>query len=156
MNWHIEAIAAKLAQMPDGRIRRLIVNLPPHHSKSLSALVAFQAWCLGHKPSAKIFCVSYAQDLADKLARDCRRIVARDWYRRLFPTRLSPRHQPSVAALRLQRAGQYLARRLSAVERAQGPALDLPALVGTDELPAIGRNAMHVKAARRAMIGDIE
>jgi predicted phage terminase large subunit-like protein len=41
----------------------------------------------------QILCVSYAQDLADKLSRDCRRIVASDWYRRLFPTRLAPRHQ---------------------------------------------------------------
>jgi hypothetical protein len=32
----------------------------------------FPAWCLGHDPSAQILCVSYAQDLADKLARDCR------------------------------------------------------------------------------------
>jgi hypothetical protein len=36
---------------------------------------------------------TYAQDLADKLSRDCRRIVASDWYQRLFPTRLSPKHQ---------------------------------------------------------------
>ena len=48
---------------------------------------------LCHRPSAQIFCVSYAQDLADKLSRDCRRIVASDWYRRLFPTRLSPQRQ---------------------------------------------------------------
>jgi hypothetical protein len=49
--------------------------------------------CLGHNPSLQILCVSYAQDLADKLARNCRRIVMSDWYQRLFPARLSPRHQ---------------------------------------------------------------
>ncbi len=54
------------------------------------ASIAFPAWCLGHDPSAQILCVSYAQDLADKLSRDCRQILARDWYRRIFPTRLSP------------------------------------------------------------------
>jgi hypothetical protein len=32
----------------------------------------FPAWCLGHDPSAQILSVSYAQDLSDKLARDCR------------------------------------------------------------------------------------
>jgi hypothetical protein len=57
------------------------------------ASVAFPAWCLGHRPSAQILCVSYAQDLADKLSRDCRRIVISDWYRRLFPTRLSAQRQ---------------------------------------------------------------
>src|SRR6266478_3528069 len=89
-NWHIEVIAAKLAAVRAGRIRRLIINLPPRHLKSLLASIAFPAWCLGHDPSAQILCVSYAQDLADKLARDCRHIVASDWYRRIFPTRLSP------------------------------------------------------------------
>ena len=91
MNWHVELIAAKLAAVRAGQIRRLLVSLPPRHPKSLLASVAFPAWCLGHDPSAQILCVSYAQDLADKLSRDCRRIVASDWYRAdLFPTRLSP------------------------------------------------------------------
>jgi hypothetical protein len=90
MNWHIEIIAAKLIAVRHGTTRRLVVNLPPRHLKSLLASVAFPAWCLGHDPSAQILCVSYAQDLADKLSRDCRRIVASDWYRQVFPTRLSP------------------------------------------------------------------
>src|SRR5436309_881079 len=92
-NWHIEVIAAKLAAVRAGRIRRLIISLPPRHLKSHLASVAFPAWCLGRDPSAQILCVSYAQELADKLSRDCRRILASDWYQRLFPTRLAPRHQ---------------------------------------------------------------
>jgi len=91
--WHVEIIAAKLAALLDGRIRRLVINLPPRHLKSHLASVAFPAWCLGRNPSAQILCVSYAQELADKLSRDCRRIVASDWYRQLFPTRLSPQRQ---------------------------------------------------------------
>src|ERR1700731_2525383 len=75
MNWHLEVIAAKLAAVRAGRIRRLIINLPPRHLKSLLASIAFPAWCLGHDPSAQILSVSYAQDLADKLARDCRSII---------------------------------------------------------------------------------
>jgi hypothetical protein len=42
-----------------GKIRRLIINLPPRHLKSLMASIAFPAWCLGHDPSAQILCVSY-------------------------------------------------------------------------------------------------
>ena len=91
MGWHIEVIAAKLAAVRAGKIRRLVVNLPPRHLKSLLASVAFPAWCLGREPSAQILCVSYAQDLADKLSRDCRHIVGSGWYRQIFPgTRLSP------------------------------------------------------------------
>jgi hypothetical protein len=72
---------------------RLIISVPPRHLKSHLASIAFPAWSLGHDPCAQILCVSYAQELADKLLRDCRRIVASDWYRQLFATRLSPRHQ---------------------------------------------------------------
>jgi predicted phage terminase large subunit-like protein len=92
-SWHIEVIAAKLAAVRAGKIRRLIINLPPRHLKSLIASIAFPAWCLGHDPSAQILCVSYAQDLADKLARDCRGIMMSPWYRQIFRTRLAPHRQ---------------------------------------------------------------
>ena len=93
ISWHIEIIAAKLAAVRQGKIRRLIINLPPRHLKSLLTSIAFPAWCLGHDPSAQILCVSYAQDLADKLARDCRGIMTGPWYRRIFPTRLAAQRQ---------------------------------------------------------------
>ena len=73
--------------MRAGRIRQVIVSVPSRHLKSHLASVAFAAWCLGHDPSAQILCVSYAQDLTGKLSRDCRRIVASDWYQRLFARR---------------------------------------------------------------------
>jgi predicted phage terminase large subunit-like protein len=88
-NWHVEVVAAKLAAVRAGEIRRLVVNLPPRHLKSHLASVAFPAWCLGRDPTCRLLCVSYAQDLADQLARDCRRILASGWYRALFATRLS-------------------------------------------------------------------
>jgi len=107
-NWHIEVIAAKLAAVREGKIRRLIINLPPRHLKSLMASVAFPAWCLGHDQSAQILCVSYAQDLADKLARDCRSIMMSPWYRRIFPTRLAP-HRQAVQEFITTRQGYRLA-----------------------------------------------
>jgi predicted phage terminase large subunit-like protein len=93
LNWHLEVIAAKLNAVREGKIQRLIINLPPRHLKSLMASIAFPAWCLGHDPSAQILCVSYAQDLADKLARDCRTVMTSRWYQRIFPTRLAPQRQ---------------------------------------------------------------
>ena len=101
-------IAAKLAAVREGKIRRLIINLPPRHLKSLMASIAFPAWCLGHDPSAQILCVSYAQDLADKLARDCRSIMMSPWYRRIFPTRLAP-HRQAVQEFITTRQGYRLA-----------------------------------------------
>jgi hypothetical protein len=38
-NWHIEVIAAKLMAVREGKIRRLIINLPPRHLKSLIASI---------------------------------------------------------------------------------------------------------------------
>jgi len=88
-NWHIEVMAAKLRDCMLGRTRRLIINIPPRYMKSLTGSVAFPAWLLGHKPAAQIITVSYAQDLANKHAHDCRAVVESDWYRRAFQTRLS-------------------------------------------------------------------
>jgi len=41
-----------------GRIRRLLISVPPRHLKSHLASVSFPAWCLGHDPSAQIICVT--------------------------------------------------------------------------------------------------
>ena len=108
MNWHVEIIAAKLTAVRHGKIPRLIINLPPRHLKSLLVSIAFPAWCLGHDPSAQILCVSYAQDLAGKLARDCRSIMMSPWYRRIFPTRLAP-HRQAVQEFITTRQGYRLA-----------------------------------------------
>src|SRR5438045_4196747 len=45
---------------------------------------------MAHNPSAQIICASYAQDLADTPAIDCRALINSDFYRQIFPTRLSP------------------------------------------------------------------
>src|SRR5207248_2556145 len=124
MNWHIEVIAAKLTAVREGKIRRLIINLPPRHLKSLMASIAFPAWCLGHDPSAQILSVSYAQDLADKLARDCRSIMMSPWYRRIFPTRLAP-HRQAVQEFITTRQGYRLATSTGGVLTGRGADLIL-------------------------------
>jgi hypothetical protein len=74
-SWHHEIIAAKLEAVRTGGSRRVIINMPPCHLKWHLASVCFPAWCPGHDPSTRLLCVSYAQDLADKLSRDCRQIA---------------------------------------------------------------------------------
>ncbi|MGB6663068.1 MAG: terminase, partial [Xanthobacteraceae bacterium] len=88
-NWHIELLAAKLEACRLGKIKRLIINIPPRSLKSICASVALPAWLLGKDPAAQVMCVSYAQDLSEKHARDCRAVMSTDWFQGLFPTRLS-------------------------------------------------------------------
>lgn len=75
-NWHLDAICHALDQVRLGKTRRLIINLPPRSLKSVIASVAFPAFVLGHDPSKRIICVSYAQDLATKHSNDFRRCSA--------------------------------------------------------------------------------
>src|SRR6478609_5044273 len=68
MNWHIQALAYVLEQVRLGRIKRLIINLPPRFLKSLVASVALPAFALGHDPTKRILVISYGLDLATKFA----------------------------------------------------------------------------------------
>jgi hypothetical protein len=84
-NWHIEAIAFALTRVLRGEIKRLIITLPPRSLKSICASVAFPAFVLGHDPTHRIICVSYAEALARKHANDCRALMRSALYHRLFP-----------------------------------------------------------------------
>lgn len=89
-NWHMDLLADRLMACLEGRIRRLIINLPPRSLKSHLISVAFPAYCLGHRPAAQLICASYGQELSEKFSGDCRSVMASDWYREVFPTRLAP------------------------------------------------------------------
>ena len=69
-----------------GAVRRLVVNVPPRHLKSLAASVALPAWLLGHDPTLSVVNVTSAQDLSEKFARDCRAVMTSPWYQSLFST----------------------------------------------------------------------
>lgn len=84
-NWHIRAIAHRLEGVTEGSVKRLIITQPPRSLKSICTSVAYVAWRLGQDPSLRFICVSYSQDLADKLAEQFRSVVSRTWYRELFP-----------------------------------------------------------------------
>jgi predicted phage terminase large subunit-like protein len=93
-NWHIDVIAEALEQCRAGKLQRLIINVPPRSLKSHMTSISLVAWLMGHNPAAQIICASYAQDLADKLAADCRSLMTTEWYQDLFQTtRLAMRRQ---------------------------------------------------------------
>jgi predicted phage terminase large subunit-like protein len=84
-NWHISALAYRLEQVRLGKIKRLIINMPPRSLKSIVSSVAFPAYILGHEPALRIIAVSYGADLAVKHANDFRAVVESTWYRGVFP-----------------------------------------------------------------------
>lgn len=95
-NWHLDAIAHRLDQVTRGKTQRLIVTMPPRNLKSIAISVAYVAWKLGRDPRINFVCVSYSNELAAKLARDCIAIMQSSWYRELFPgTILSPKRSAS-------------------------------------------------------------
>jgi predicted phage terminase large subunit-like protein len=118
-NWHIELIASELEACRRGEMKRLIINVPPRSLKSHCASVAFPAYLLGHNPSAQIICASYGQDLSNKLALDCRSLMSSDWYRNLFPTRLSGQRQ-AVSEFTTEAKGFRLATSVGGVLTGRG------------------------------------
>jgi predicted phage terminase large subunit-like protein len=117
-NWHIEHIVGKLEACRQGKIKRLIINVPPRSLKSLAGSIALPAWWLGHDPTAQIIAVSYA-DLSDKLARDCRTIMQSSWYQSLFATRLS-NERKAVGEFVTTMGGSRLATSVSGVLTGRG------------------------------------
>ena len=116
---HAEVLAAKLQAVSEGSLTRLVVNVPPRHLKSLAASVAMPAWLLGHDPALAVVNVTYAQDLSDKFARDCRAVMTSPWYRSLFSTRLASPREP-LAELVTTRGGFRLATSVGGVLTGRG------------------------------------
>ena len=118
-NWHVEVMAERLERVRKGEISRLAIALPPRHLKSHMVSVAFVAFVLGHDPARQIICASYAQDLADKLSRDCRALVGSAFYRSLFRLELAADKQ-AVGEFATAKGGFRLATSVGGVLTGRG------------------------------------
>ena len=85
--WHLDAIAMHLQAVVDGDIRKLIINLPPRHGKSLLLSVAFPAWTWAQPlrsgtsgPGVPFLYASYADKLSLRDSVKCRRLIESPWY----------------------------------------------------------------------------
>jgi predicted phage terminase large subunit-like protein len=84
-NWHIDAMISALEEIEKGKIKRLIINIPPRHLKSQLISVAWAAWLMGRNPTTRIIASSYNQALSEKHSIDCRNIIKTSWYKKRFP-----------------------------------------------------------------------
>jgi predicted phage terminase large subunit-like protein len=85
MNWHLCTIAHYLEQVWLGKIKRLIITLPPRSLKSIMCSVAFPAFVLGHDPAKRLVVASYSADLAIKHGNDFRTVINSAKYHAIFP-----------------------------------------------------------------------
>mgnify|MGYP003624517395 FL=1 len=83
-NWHIDAISEHLQAVVEGDIKRLIINIPPRHMKSISVAVALPAWTWTVQPEKKFLYASYAGSLSIRDSVKCRRLLDSRWYKDHF------------------------------------------------------------------------
>lgn len=79
-NWHLDAICEHLEAVTDGRIKRLLINVPPGHMKSLLVSVFWPAWVWATRPEWRALFASYASELAIRDSVKCRTLLESEWF----------------------------------------------------------------------------
>lgn len=80
-NWHIDAIIDHLEACTRREIRRLVINVPPRHMKSLNVSVLWPVWWWTFAPHVRFLTASYGEKLATRDAVKSRRLIQSGWYR---------------------------------------------------------------------------
>ncbi len=88
--WHIRAICEHLEAVADGRIKRLLINVPPGCGKSLLVCVFWACWVWGpqNRPHTRWLFASYGQELSTRDSLKCRQILESDWYQEYWGDRV--------------------------------------------------------------------
>ena len=105
---HHKIIADKLQRIADGSLKRLIVNMPPRHTKSEFASFLFPAWMIGKNPAMKIIQATHTTELAVGFGRKVKNLLEREDYQELFDTRLASDSKAS-GRWDTERGGMYYA-----------------------------------------------
>ena len=82
---HHKIIGEKFNRIAQGKLKRLIVCLPPRHSKSEFASTYFPAWMMGRKGDLKIIQTTHTAELAVRFGRKVRNIIDSEEYSHIFP-----------------------------------------------------------------------
>jgi predicted phage terminase large subunit-like protein len=95
---HHKIINKKFNDIATGKIKRLIINMPPRHTKSEFASYLLPAWMIGKNPKLKII----------QAGRKTKNLVDEPRYRELFPTRLQEDSQ-AAGKWKTEQGGEYFA-----------------------------------------------
>jgi predicted phage terminase large subunit-like protein len=82
---HHKIMAQKFQEIAEGKCKRLIINMPPRHTKSEFASYLLPAWFLGKFPGKKIIQTSNTAELAVGFGRKVRNLVGSEQYAKIFP-----------------------------------------------------------------------
>jgi len=82
---HHKIYAEKLQNVADGKSNRLIVNMPPRHTKSEFASYLFPAWLMGRKPTSKIIQATHTSELAVGFGRKVKNLIDSPEFSDIFP-----------------------------------------------------------------------
>jgi len=106
--YHHKIIAEKFNKLATGEIKRLIVNMPPRHSKSEFASNYLPAWMIGRNPKLKIIQTTHTAELAVRFGRKAKNLIDSPEYQEVFKTKLQ---EDSKAAGRWETegGGEYFA-----------------------------------------------
>ena len=84
MGRHIELISDKLKDLESGKLKRLMVFLPPRSSKSVICSKLFPAWYIGRNPEHEILTVSHSDQLSSDFGRSVRDVVNTEEFQKIF------------------------------------------------------------------------
>jgi predicted phage terminase large subunit-like protein len=82
---HHHIVAEKLEAVANGTLKRLIINMPPRHTKSEFASYLFPAWFVGRMPTKKIMQATHTADLSIRFGRKVRNLMDGEDYHKVFP-----------------------------------------------------------------------
>ena len=106
--YHHRKIAKKFEDIASGKIKRLIVNMPPRHTKSEFSSYLLPAWMVGRKPNLKIIQTTHTTELAIRFGRKAKTLIDSPEYQQVFKTRLREDSQ-AAGKWETEQGGEYYA-----------------------------------------------
>jgi len=106
---HHEKMARAFERVVEGQTKRLIINMPPRHTKSEFASYLLPSWFLGKFPSKKVIQTSHTAELAVGFGRKVRNLVDSDRYKDLFPDVALQADSKAAGRWATNYAGDYFA-----------------------------------------------
>ena len=82
---HHEIMADAFERVASGKLKRLIINMPPRHTKSEFASYLFPAWFLGQYPQKKIIQTAHTAELSVGFGRKVRNLIQTEDFKNVFP-----------------------------------------------------------------------